>query len=252
MSVTNLANRILAVASVALGLAGLPACSQPTSHDDPAVLLFTGTGTSPNDVAAVEGVLIERGFKYATVNSAQLAKLDSAQLHQYRLLIMPGGDFLAMGASLTPKTRATLHAAVRNGLNYMGICAGAFLAGQADYPSLNLTNGSRFDFYSAAREGTRKTVVTISVPVGPTLDQYWEDGPDLTGWGDVVARYPDGAPAIVEGQSGRGWVLLTGIHAEAPESWRHGMKFRTPASVDQQFAAALIDAALFGTRLQHF
>jgi glutamine amidotransferase-like uncharacterized protein len=221
-------------------------------HDAPNVLLFNGTGTSPNDVAAVEAVLRERRFVYATANSAQLAKLDGAQLRQYRLLIVPGGDFLAMGASLTPKARATVRAAVLNGLNYMGICAGAFLAGQADYPSLNLTNGARFDFYAAAREGTRKTVVSISVPAGPPLDQYWEDGPELTGWGDVVARYPDGTPAVVEGRAGRGWVMLTGIHAEAPDSWRHDLHFRTPASVDHEFAAALIDAALYSTRLEHF
>jgi hypothetical protein len=46
--------------------------------------------------------------------------------------------------------------------------------------------------------------------------------------------------------------MLTGIHAEAPDSWRHDLHFRTPASVDHEFAAALIDAALYSTRLEHF
>ena len=38
----------------------------------------------------------------------------------------------------------------------------------------------------------------------PTLEQYWEDGPEFTGWGEVVGKYPDGTPAIVEGFSSGG------------------------------------------------
>jgi hypothetical protein len=46
-------------------------------------------------------------------------------------------------------------------------------------------------------------------------------------------------------------VVLAGIHPEAPESWRRGMAFTTPASPSRAFAAALIDAALNRTLLPH-
>jgi hypothetical protein len=46
-------------------------------------------------------------------------------------------------------------------------------------------------------------------------------------------------------------MILTGIHPEAPESWRRGLTFTTPASVDNAYAAVLIRAALDRTRLQH-
>jgi hypothetical protein len=46
-------------------------------------------------------------------------------------------------------------------------------------------------------------------------------------------------------------VLLSGIHPEAPESWRRGLTFTTPASVDNAYAATLIDAAVNRTRLAH-
>jgi hypothetical protein len=59
-------------------------------------------------------------------------------------------------------------------------------------------------------------------------------------------------PAVVQGRSGRGWVILSGIHAEAPESWRRGMHFSTPASADNAYARTLIDAALRGISLPHF
>ena len=84
------------------------------------------------------------------------------------------------------------------------------------------------------------------------LEQYWEDGPQLTGWGDVVAKYPDGTAAAVQGVSGKGSVVLVGVHPEATDSWRHGMTFRTPSTTDNAFAATLIEAALNGTSLRRF
>jgi glutamine amidotransferase-like uncharacterized protein len=141
---------------------------------------------------------------------------------------------------------------VRNGLNYLGICAGAFFAGDSPYNGLNLTSGLRFHFYSAENQGIRKTAVPIMAVGVPTLDQYWEDGPELTGWGAVVAKYPDGIPAVAEANVGNGWVVLSGIHPEAPESWRRDLSFRTPANDDNAYAAALVHAALYRSPLPHY
>lgn len=235
-----------------LGVLGLTTCAPPASSDAPLVLLFTGAGTSQNDVRALTERLTEMRVSYAPVDAQDLARMTTAQLRRSRLLIVPGGNFITMGASLPPDVRERVHEAVQEGLNYLGICAGAFLAGQASYPSLHLTPGVHFDFYAAARMGLRKTAVAIGTPDGVVRDQYWEDGPQLSGWGAAVARYADGTPAVVEGQSGRGWVLLTGIHPEAPDNWRRGLRFATPADVDHAYARVLIDAALRGTRLPHF
>jgi hypothetical protein len=57
---------------------------------------------------------------------------------------------------------------------------------------------------------------------------------------------------VVQGKSGEGWIILTGVHAEAPESWRGGMDFTTPASVDQAYAVTLIRSALDRRPLPHF
>lgn len=84
----------------------------------------------------------------------------------------------------------------------------------------------------------------IAVAGATTLDHYWEDGPQLTGWGTVVGKYPDGTPAIVQGTCGTGCVILCGVHPEAPASWRRGMAFTTPASADTACAWTLIHAAL--------
>ena len=83
----------------------------------------------------------------------------------------------------------------------------------------------------------------------PELKLQW---PSIYGWGKVVARYPDETPAIVEGSAGRGWVILSGVHPEAPASWRLGMAFNTAVSDDTEYARMLILAALNRTTLSHY
>ena len=216
------------------------------------ILLFNGTGTSPNDVAAVETILNNNQLDYSTANSLQLNQSGESQIQGYRLLIVPGGNFVDMGNSLTSNATANIRNAVQNGLNYLGICAGAFFAGNSPYNGLNLTSGVRFSFYAEESRGIRKAVVSIADAGGRTLDQYWEDGPELTGWGAVVAKYPDGAPAVVEGTFGNGWVILSGVHPEAPAGWRQGMTFNTPVTVSNAYAGRLIHAALNRTPLSHY
>jgi glutamine amidotransferase-like uncharacterized protein len=202
-------------------------------------------------VAAVKEILESNHLAYSTVSSYRLNRMEENQLREFRLLIIPGGNFVDIGNSLTSSTTAKIRVSVRNGLNYFGICAGGFFAGNSIYNGLNLTSGVRFGFYSAEARGVRKAAVAITVAGAPTLDQYWEDGPQFEGWGAVVGKYPDGTPAIVEGSFGSGWVLLSGVHPEAPGNWRRGMTFQTPAGVDHAYAATLIRAALNRTPLAH-
>lgn len=238
---------ISGIASLALA-----ACSPPASNDAPPILLFSGRGTSPNDVKAVEAVLKDGHFRYGTVNSEQLNGMSEAQLMAYRLLIIPGGNYITIGHSLTPATATNIHNAVQGGLNYLGICAGGLFAGNATSNSPNLTSGVRVGFYAEVNRGIHKAVVPIAGAGRPAIEHYWEDGPEFTGWGAVVGKYPDGTPAIVEGLSGKGWVILCGVHPEAPENWRHGMTSTMPAGVANAYAGTLIDAALRGTRLPHY
>ena len=234
---------------VSLVVAG---CTPHGPNNAASILLFNGIGTSPNDVAAVEAILKDSHLDYSTVNSPQLNGMSESQLMAYRLLIVPGGNFITMGKSLTPGTTSNIRNAVQGGLNYLGICAGGLLAGDGSYNNLNLTSGVRFDFYAAVNQGIHKTAVAIAGVGTPVLEHYWEDGPQFTGWGAVVGKYPDGTPAVVEGASGKGWVILCGVHPEAPANWRGGMTITTPASVDNAYARRLIDAALHRTSLPHY
>jgi glutamine amidotransferase-like uncharacterized protein len=217
------------------------------------VLVYNGTGASSTDVLALEGVLGTLGFGYTTADSSALNAMSEQQLGGYKLVIVPGGDSIAIGQSLSGNTAAMIRGAVRDyGIHYLGVCAGAFFGGYSVYNGVDLTSGVSFDFYADEFKGIHEEPVQISLPGSAPLDMYWQDGPQLSGWGAVVAKFPDGTPAIVEGQAGKGFVIFTGVHPEAPESWRESMNFTTPLSADLAYAGTVIQAALSGTPLPHF
>jgi len=56
----------------------------------PPILLFNGTGTSANDVAAVESILKDSHLDYAIMNSRRLNGMSASQLMAYRLLTSQG------------------------------------------------------------------------------------------------------------------------------------------------------------------
>lgn len=231
---------------------------QPTAVLPPAilaatpVLLFNGTGTS-SDVLAVEAVLGTLGVAYTTADSTQLNAMSGPQLGGYKLIIVPGGNSITIGQNLSEDTASKIRSAVQNyGVHYLGICAGAFFGASSIYNGVDLTSGVSFDFYADENKGIHQEPVEISFPDNSQLDVYWQDGPQLSGWGAVVAKFPDGTPAIVEGQSGKGFVIFTGVHLEAPADWRGSMTFTTPVSEDLAYAGTVVQAALNGTPLPHF
>src|SRR3954464_3510936 len=99
--------RALIVAAVVLIAAALAACgSRRHSSTAAPILLFDGTGTSPNDVAAVAAILDQSHLDYSTVNSARLNEMDESEIRAHRLLIVPGGNFVDIGNGLTADTTA--------------------------------------------------------------------------------------------------------------------------------------------------
>lgn len=228
--------------------------STSTSTSAARVLIFNGSGTGASAVAAIENVVHSLGLAYQTVNSSQLDAMTQTKLASYKLFIVPGGNSIAIGNNLTSKATTTVRNAVsQNGLNYLGMCAGGFFGGFSSYHKvLNLTSGVWFKFFADYYNGKHKEAVAISFPARSKLDIYWQDGPQLSGWGKVVGKYPNGTPAITEGFVGKGFVILSGVHPEAPASWRTGMHFNTPVDVDLAYAATLVRSAMNRTMLPHF
>src|SRR5215472_5738428 len=97
--------------------------------DAASILLFNGRGTAGEDVRALEDLLKSKRLEYSTVTSSEMNQMPASRLAKYRLLIVPGGNFVEIGNGLTKTATANIHNAVNDGLNYLGICAGAFFAG---------------------------------------------------------------------------------------------------------------------------
>ncbi len=72
------------------------------------ILLFTGTGTSSGDVAAMESLLDEMHLDFDTASSSRLNGMFASDLRRYRLLIVPGGNFIHMGESLNAATSGNI------------------------------------------------------------------------------------------------------------------------------------------------
>src|SRR5204863_5547229 len=100
------------------------------------------------DVGAIQAVLKNLGIAFATADSTKLNGMSEAQLAGYKLIIVPGGNSITIGQSLTATTASAIRGAVTQyGTHYLGICAGAFFGASSIYNGLNLTGGVSFDFY---------------------------------------------------------------------------------------------------------
>ena len=78
------------------------------------ILLFSGNGTSPNDVAALEDILRGERLEYSTIGSAQLNRMRESQMREHRLLIVPGGNFETIGRRISSGATANLRNAIQD------------------------------------------------------------------------------------------------------------------------------------------
>ena len=77
---------------------------------DAYIILFTGTGASPGDLAALRRILNNEHLRYSTADSRQLNRMNESQLRKYRLLIVPGGNFEKIDNGLTSSGAANIRA----------------------------------------------------------------------------------------------------------------------------------------------
>jgi hypothetical protein len=61
----------------------------PVLSANASILLFHGTGTSPEDVRAIETLLYANHLSYSTGDSSGLNGMPGSKFKKYRLLIVP-------------------------------------------------------------------------------------------------------------------------------------------------------------------
>jgi hypothetical protein len=218
------------------------------------VLLFNGMGISTTDWQSLEKIIQSMGLTYQLVNSATLNAMSLAQMETYRLIIIPGGNSNVINNYLTKSTRIRVRQAVRDGgVSFLGICAGAYAAVGID--SLSNTTAyygfavAQGDYLTSWNPALLTAIPKISFADGSSRYVIWWDGPSTPEYrGGVVARYPNGKPAISETWTGKGFVMVSGPHPEAPSSWWWDTG-TDPDGVDHDIAIKLIRATLNRTPL---
>jgi glutamine amidotransferase-like uncharacterized protein len=224
-------------------------------------LVFDGTGTWSTEVANLENILGSHGASYELVSSAELNGMSVEDLEQYGVLIFPGGNGASEADSLTRQAHANLREAVQqHGVGYVGFCAGAFIAvapapapgGDVSY-GLGIFDAPELDYYYLENQGTDIAMTLESFPDGSTQDLLWYGGPVTPEVpGGVIARYPDGNPAITEMYSGYGLVVASGPHPTANQATLSALGVRSSDGTHQELAWELIQAAMTSTPLPAF
>jgi hypothetical protein len=212
-----------------------------------AVLLYEGDGVASAEAQQVESILAAANVGYKIKSSSQINSMSAAEWGTYGMMYVPGGLGATMSNSLSSTAIGRIQSAVKAGMGYVGICAGAFLAG--DYGSWGLALAPfDFDYYIAEYQGITRASVTLSFPSGSPngteMEQIWYGGPKLDGFGSVVARYSNNTVAIAEDQLGDGFMILVSTHPDAPSSWRSGTSIRSTVAENSAYVVTLVNAAL--------
>jgi glutamine amidotransferase-like uncharacterized protein len=229
---------------------GAPVAQRSYTTD---VMLFTGSGTWGTEVNNLENIMNAHGVNYQTVSSAQLDAMSVDQMAQFGLMIFPGGSGGTEADSLSAQTHANLREAVQvRGVSYLGFCAGSFIA-QAPAPAagqdvsygLGVVNGPELNYYYLENQGTDIAMTLLTFANGSTQDILWYGGPVTPNTaGGVIAKYPDGNPAITELWSGKGFVTLSGVHPTADQATLAALGMSSTDGTHQDTAFNLINAAL--------
>lgn len=232
------------------------------------VLLYNGAGAWSAEVPSIQNILDDHGATYRTVSSSQLNAMTLDELAQYGAIVFPGGYGNQITDSLSTATQERLRRAVRErGLNYVGFCAGSFIAvaptppaGQKAEYGLSIVDGARLTYYyleeefvKAGRESQDWAMTKHSFADGTTRDILWYGGPTTPNIpGHVVARYPNGDAAISQMWSGNGLVVLAATHPTATNSVLNTFGLSDSDGLDHDIAWKLIEAAITQNELPVF
>lgn len=222
------------------------------------VLLFNGIGISTSDWQSLASILQSMGLTYKLVNSSALNAMPLTDLIKFKLIIIPGGNSHLIVNNLSLATKIKVRKSVRDyGVSFLGICAGAFASVGTDtwsnttaYYGFAVAQGAFLPhWYPNGNTSLVTSIQKIRFANGTSRYMVWWDGPSTTEWTKgVIARYPDGKPAISQTWTGKGFVIESGIHPEAPKSWQYDTGV-DPDGTDFDIAIQLIRSALNRTPL---
>ncbi len=230
--------------------------SEGAGRDSSRALIYTGASTWFAEVDSLERNLRDHGMAYEEQDASVLNFWDETELSRFNLLIIAGGYAPSLTSELKPELRSLFRAAVRAGqMGYLGFCAGAWLAVSPPEPTsedrkygIGFIDGPVQQIGPPEREGLTFSVIEALLGDGRTRRLLWWGGPTTPspteGEGSVLARYPDGSPAISKMRAGLGWIVISGLHPTATPEILASIGSSDLEPVAPDFTWSLIQAAL--------
>lgn len=229
----------------------VPASSPGIEHTD--ALIYEGTGTWKSEVDSLKATLYAHQATYQTIDEGGLDSISLAELAHFKLIIFSGGDAPTIVRNMREETHEKLRIAVQEeGLNYLGFCAGAWMAvapapdpGKDVSYGLGVVAGPLLEQNYLYKQGREFAIARASFPGGHQRDLLWYGGPITPNIpGGVIAKYPDGTPAITQIRSGRGFVIVSGLHPTADHSILIALGLRNPEAIAPELTWQMIDSAI--------
>jgi len=199
--------------------------------------------------------LREHQVSYQEVSAPDLNAWNEGELSRFDLLIIPGGYAPELTSELSAQTRERLRARVRAGaMGYLGFCAGAWLSisppepdSISRYYGIGFIDGPILAETRMARTGQSVALVEAKLWDGSTRALLWWGGPvtpEAMGASDrVIARYPDGSPAISSLAAGSGRVVIAGLHPTATRGVLVSLGMDSPESIAPDLTWMLVREA---------
>ena len=218
-------------------------------------LIYIGASTWGAETASIEETLRQHRISYQEATAPELNTWSDAELSRFDLLIIPGGYAPGLTSELSLQSRERLRARVRTGaMGYLGFCAGAWLAisppepdSFSRYYGIGFIDGPILPETQMARAGQSVALVAAALWDGSTRALLWWGGPvtpeAAVASDRVIARYPDGSPAISSLVAGSGRVVIAGLHPTATRGVLLSLGMDSPESIAPDLTWMLVQEA---------
>ncbi len=218
----------------------------------PLALVYQGPGacTYWNCHQAAAAIAYARGFDVQFVTPAHLT---ADVFVGASLWMQPGGNAITVAQKIGKEGLALIRNFVRNGGAYVGFCAGAFLAdstvdNEEKIPGLGILPVATADYPIDSGDAGIPLVLNWN-GMRRTLffnggGYFKTQGRNRTSDYTVLAWFPNGDAATLETAYGKGGVVVTGAHPEAPEQWKTDAGFHDPDGSDRFLAEDMVVRAM--------
>lgn len=251
----------LAIFLSACGLKSPPPSTKLAPDNNPGedrteVLIYSGEGSWGDEVDSLAEILYSHHITYMEWDEDDLNHATDEDISKFSLILFPGGDSDLVTKYLKLETRDRIRKAVReDGVNYLGFCAGAWavVSPEKDAYGFRLLEGPYLKRTPYYKKGLEFSIAKAEFPDGSHRDLLWFGGPvtpDIPG--GVIAKYPDGSPAISEMFAGKGFVIISGLHPAVNKLILNKIELYNKEAIDPKYAWKLLNAALNAKPLPAF